>query len=126
MEWLLALTHLPQAVVAVVLTRLFYSLQELRVVLAVVVLLPEVAKVLEVQETQEAIPHQKATMVALDTELLALLITAVEVVVELELLEATAHQLLQETVVMELLILLQEYQLHTLAVVVVELFNLQP
>jgi hypothetical protein len=126
MEWLLALTHLPQAVVAVVLTRLFYSLQELRVVLAVVVLLPEVAKVLEVQETQEAIPHQKATMVALDTELLALLITAVEVVVELELLEATAHQLLQETVVMELLILLQEYQLHTLVVVVVELFNLQP
>jgi hypothetical protein len=65
-------------------------------------------------------------VVALDTELLALLITAVEVVVELELLEATAHQLLQETVVMELLILLQEYQLHTLAVVVVELFNLQP
>jgi hypothetical protein len=64
--------------------------------------------------------------VALDTELLALLITAVEVVVELELLEATAHQLLQETVVMERLIQLLEYQLHTLAVVVVELFNLQP
>jgi hypothetical protein len=126
MAWHLASTHSPQAVVAVVLTRLFYSLQELRVVLAVVVLLPEAAKVLEVQETREAIPHQKATVVALDTELLALLITAVVVEVELELLEATALQLLQETVVMELPILLQEYQLHTLAVVAVELINLQP